>query len=162
MTPERSCCYNTAMIRGYLLRDPTKPQNPPNMPIWCAYPWVDCIIKIPSLAVDSTFTLMVDTGATGTTLSVKDAMPELGKRGYRLLRQLGKPKTLTGVGGSCSGFGIPSQIVMQHDDGTLEGFDFELCVTNPARKGSKTREHQLKLENIKSYDSGVVQLYYHS
>ena len=140
------------MIHGYILRDYNNPKNPPSMPIWHAYPWVDCVIKIPSLAVDSTFTLMVDTGATVTTLSVKDALPILGNRGYRLLHRLGVSKTLTGVGGSCRGFGILAQIVMQHDDGTLEGFDFELCVAYPARKGSKPREHQLKLASLLGRD----------
>jgi len=122
------------------------------MPIWHAYPWVDCIIKIPSLAVDSTVTMMVDTGATGTVLSIKDALPLLGKRGYRLLRQLGKPKTGIGVGGTSPYIEIAAQIVLQHEDGTLEGFDFDLCVAKPARKGSKKREHQLKLSSLLGRD----------
>ena len=140
------------MIRGYILLDPTKSRNPPNMPIWYASSWVDVVIKIPSLAVESTVTMLVDTGATGTALSVRDAVPILGKRGYRLLRQLGKPKTATGVGGISSYIEIPAQIVLQHEDGRLDGFDFDLCVAKPARKGSKRREHQLKLSSLLGRD----------
>lgn len=92
--------------------------------------------------------MLVDTGATGTALAVKDAVPILGKRGYRLLRQLGKPRTTTGVGGVSSYIEIPAQIVLQHEDGTLDGFDFDLCVAKPARKGSKRREHQLRLPSL--------------
>ena len=152
MTPGRSCYYNTAMIRGYILRDPTKSRNPPNMPMWHAYPWMDCIIKIPSLAIDSTVTMMVDTGATVTALSAKDATPILGKRGYRLLRRLGNLKTVTGVGGDSLYFKIPAQIVLQHEDGTLEGFNLDLWVAKPARKRSKKRKHQLKLDSLLGRD----------
>ena len=140
------------MIRGYILRDPTKSRNPPNMPIWYAYPWIDCIIKIPSLAVDNTVTMMVDTGATVTALSVKDAAPILGKRGYLLLRRLGNLKPVTGVGGVSFYFNIPAQIVLQHEDGTLEGFNLDLCVAKPAKKGSKKLEHQLKLDSLLGRD----------
>ncbi len=96
--------------------------------------------------------MLVDTGATGTALSIKDALPILGKRGYRLLRQLGKPRTATGVGGTSLYIQIAAQIVLQHEDGTLEGFDFDLCVAKPARKGSKKREHQLKLSSLLGRD----------
>jgi len=96
--------------------------------------------------------MMVDTGATGTVLSVKDALPLLGGRGYRLLRQLGIPKTGIGVGGTSPLIEIAAKIVLQHEDGALEGFDFDLCVANPARKGSKKREPQLKLSSLLGRD----------
>lgn len=140
------------MIRGYILRDPTKPRNPPNMPIWCAYPWVDCIIKIPSLAVDSTFTMMADTGATGSYLSVRDAMPILGKTGYRLLRRLGKPKSASGIGGSSPNFEIAAKMILQDEDGTLEGFDFDLAIAKPGNKGGKRLAAQLKLPSLLGRD----------
>ena len=102
--------------------------------------------------MESTVTMLVDTGATGTVLSVKDALPILGKRGYRLLRPIGKPKTAIGIGGTSSYIEIAAQIILQHEDGTLEGFDFNLCVDKPARKGSKKREHQLKLSSLLGRD----------
>ena len=70
------------MIQGYLRLTPSNQPIPPiplNFPIWYIFPWVDAVIKIPSLAVESTVPMLADTGATGTALSVKDAMPILGK-----------------------------------------------------------------------------------
>ena len=96
--------------------------------------------------------MLADTGATGTVLNIKDALPILGKRGYRLLRQLGKPKTCRGVGGTSPYIAIAAQIVLQHENGTLDGFDFDLYVAKPARKGSKKREHQLKLFSLLGRD----------
>lgn len=126
--------------------------NSGNLPIWCALPWVDAEIEIPSLAVKRTLTMLVDTGADGTVLNVRDAMPMLGRQGYRLLRKSSNTKTSIGVGGSASYFSIDANIIFQCDDGLFEGYSFQLAVAKPARKGSKKLGTQLRIPSLLGRD----------
>jgi hypothetical protein len=115
-------------------------------------PWVDAEIRIPSLAIKRTITLLVDSGADGTVLNVRDAVPTLGKRGYRLIRQSSSSMTSIGVGGSASYFSVAAEIYFQHEDGTLEGYRFDLRIAKPARKGSKKLTTQLKIPSLLGRD----------
>ncbi len=94
---------------------------------------------------------MVDTGAGITALHVRD-VPRLGERGYRLIRQLGNSCNPTGVGGSATYFGVPTQIVFEHEDGALEQHDFDLWVAKRARKGSRKLANQLKIPSVLGMD----------
>ena len=70
------------MIKGdlYFRVVPPDQHNPvsvpissrPSLPIWRAQPWVDVTMDIPTLAVKKTFTMLADTGADGTVLSLRD------------------------------------------------------------------------------------------
>jgi len=136
------------MIRG----DFCFPPNAlPNLPVWCADPLIEATIKIPMLAIEKPFTLMVDTGAGITALHVRD-VPRLGERGYRLIRQLGNSSNPSGVGGSAIYFGVPAQIIFEHEDGTLEQHDFNLWVSKRARKGSRKLANQLKIPSVLGRD----------
>ena len=120
----------------------------PSTPIWCAQPFVDVEIEIPSLSVKRIFTMLVDTGADTTLLNVRDAMAVIGKSGYRLLQQSSNTKTSYGIGGSAIDFTTDANIIFQHDNGLLEGYSFELMVAKPARKGSKKLGLQLRIPSI--------------
>jgi hypothetical protein len=87
----------------------------------------------------------VDTGADVTSLSVRDAVRLLGKKGFRHLSRL---KELRGVGGKASYFEEPAQIVLRHEDGNIEGFDFILYIAKPSRKRSKKLGQQLQLPSL--------------
>ena len=137
------------MIQGDLR---IAPNASPNQPPWYAMPWVDVEIKIPSLSVESTFTLMTDTGATATVLNVRDAVPILGKRGYKLLRRANTARDSIGVGGVALYYTTPAKIIFQHEDGRLESHDFQLLVAKPARKGSKKLRIQLMLPSLLGRD----------
>jgi len=136
------------MIRGDLY---FPPKAPPNLPVWYAVPLVEVIIKIPILAIEKPFTLMVDTGSHITALHVRD-VPRLGERGYRLVRQLSNSINSSGVGGSAIYFGVPAQIVFEHEDSALEQHDFVLWVAKRARKGSRKLANQLKIPSILGRD----------
>jgi hypothetical protein len=129
------------------------PNAPPNQPPWCAMPWVDVEIKIPSLSIESTFTLMADTGATSTVLNIRDAWPILGKRGYRLLRQASRMGDSIGVGGAATYYITPAKLIFEHDDGTLESHDFILAIAKPAKKGSKKLANQFRLPSLLGRDN---------
>ena len=103
------------MIRG-TFRFPL--QAPPNLPVWDAEPLIEVTIKIPILPIEKPFTLMVDTGANITALHARD-VPMLGKRGYRLIRRLSNSISPSGVGGSASYFGVPAQIIFEHEMDTV-------------------------------------------
>ena len=137
------------MIRGDLRFTPGAPRN---LLIWYAMPWVDAEINIPSLAVKRAVTLLADTGADGTVLNVRDAVPMLGKRGYRLLRQSNDILTSIGVGGSASYFTVAAEIIFQNEDGSFEGYKFDLRIAKPARKGSRKLETQLKIPSLLGRD----------
>jgi len=131
------------------LRFPLK--TPPNSPVWFADPLIEVTLKIPILAIEKPFTLMVDTGANITALHVRD-VPRLGERGYRFIRQRGKSSNPSGVGGSAIYFGVPAQIVFEHEDGTLEQHDFGLWVVKRARKGSRKLANQFKIPSVLGRD----------
>ena len=137
------------MIRGDL-RFPSG--SPRNLPAWCAMPWVDVEVEIPYLGVKRAVTLLADSGADGTVLNVRDAVPLLGKRGYRRLRQVNAIKTSIGVGGSASYYSIDAIIVFQNEDGQFEGYRFDLRIAKPARRGSKKLETQLKIPSLLGRD----------
>ncbi len=136
------------MIRGNLCFPPTVPPNPP---VWFAEPLVEVTIKIPMLAIEKPFTLMVDTGSHMTALHVRD-VPRLGERGYRLIRRLNNSLNSSGVGGSAIYFVVPAQIVFEHEDGALEQHDFDLWVSKRARKGSRKLANQLKIPSVLGRD----------
>jgi len=136
------------MIRGNLF---FPPKAPPNFPAWLAEPLIDVTIKIPMLAIEKPFTLMVDSGAGITALHVRD-VPRLGERGYRLIRRLNNSSNPSGVGGSAIYFGVPAQIVFEHEDGALEQHDFVLWVAKRARKGSRKLANQLKIPSVLGRD----------
>ena len=136
------------MIRG-ALRFPL--QAPPKLPVWDAEPLIEVTIKIPMLAIEKPFSLMVDTGASITALHARD-VPMLGKRGYRLIRRLNNSSNPSGVGGSAIYFGVPAQIVFEHEDGALEQHDFDLWVAKRARKGSRKLANQLKIPSVLGRD----------
>jgi hypothetical protein len=131
------------MIRGALFDPNASPQR--RRPIWCVSPWVKADISIPKLGKRRKVTFLVDTGADVTSLSVRDAVRLIGKRGFR---QLSRLKDLSGVGGKASYFEEPAQIVFRHDDGTVEGFDFILYIAKPSRKKSRTLRQQLQLPSL--------------
>ena len=137
------------MIRGDL-RFPTG--SPRMLPAWCAMPWVDAEIEIPILRVKRAVTLLVDSGADGTVLNVRDAVPLLGKRSYRLLRQTNAIKISIGVGGAASYYSIAASILFQHEDGLFEGYRFDIRIAKPARRGSKKLETQLKIPSLLGRD----------
>jgi hypothetical protein len=122
------------------------------LPIWCAQPWVDAEIEIPNLSVKKVFTLLADSGADGTVLNVRDAISTIGMHGYRTLQQVGKVSSSLGVGGTATRFTIPAKIVFQHDDGSLEGYSFDLSIAKPAKMGSKKLGHQLRLPSLLGRD----------
>jgi len=95
---------------------------------------------------------MTDTGATATVLNVRDAVPILGKRGYKLLRQANTVRDSIGVGGAAPYYATPAKIIFQHEDGRLESHDFLLAVAKPARKGSKKLRTQLMLPSLLGRD----------
>ena len=123
----------------------------PSLPIWRAQPWVDVAIVIPTLSLRKTFTMLVDTGADGTVLSVRDAVAALGKTGYDLLQKSGNTTTSIGVGGSANYYRVNAHIIFQHDGGSLEGYSFELAVATPDRCKSK-RGLQLRIPSILGRD----------
>ena len=131
------------MIRGALFDPNASPHHP--RPIWCASPWIKADIKIPRLRKKRRVTFLADTGADVTTLSVRDAVRLLGKKG---IRQLGGLRDISGVGGKAFYFKEPGQIVFRHEDGTIEGFDFELHIAKPSRKGSQKLRQQLQLPSL--------------
>ena len=138
------------MIRGDFHFHPDL-KSTQGVPFWYAMPWIDAEIKIPNLSVESSFTLMVDSGSDSTALHVRDSVRILDTRGYRLLRQC-KLRNSTGVGGGAPYFEVPAQIIFEHEDGTLEGFDFILSIAKRARKGSKRLTNQLRLPSILGRD----------
>ncbi|MBA7710813.1 hypothetical protein ES703_119760 [subsurface metagenome] len=136
------------MIRGALRFPPTAP---PNLPSWLALPWIDVVIRVPTLGIEEPFTMMVDTGSDITALHVRD-VPRLGKRGYRLVRQSSNSRKSTGIGRLATYFGIPAQAVFEHEDSTLEEYDFDFWVAKPARKGSRRLATQLKIPSVLGRD----------
>jgi hypothetical protein len=123
----------------------------PSLPIWRAQPWVDVVIDIPALSVRKTFTMLVDTGADGTVLSVRDAVAALGKIGYGLLQKSGNTTTSIGVGGSADYYRVNAHIIFQHEGGSLEGYSFELAVAKPDGCKAK-RVLQLRIPSILGRD----------
>jgi hypothetical protein len=126
--------------------------NPGSLPVWCALPWIDAEIEIPSLKIKRTVTFLADSGADGTVLNLRDSLAMLGKQGYRLLRQSGRTRTSIGVGGSARYFTVPARIILQHDNGRLEQYSLELAIAKPARKGSKKLGIQLRIPSLLGRD----------
>jgi hypothetical protein len=95
--------------------------------------------------------MLVDTGADGTVLSVRDAVAALGKSGYNRLKKSGDTSTSIGVGGSANYYRVNAHIIFQHEGGSLEGYSFELAVAKPDGCRSK-RGLQLRIPSILGRD----------
>ncbi len=151
------------MIKGdlYFRSTPPNTTNPISLPIgtpdldlpiWCAQPWIDVEIEIPSLSVKRIFTMLVDSGADGTILNVRDALATIDQAGFHMLQQAANFKSSIGFGGSALNFRADAKIMFQHDDGSLEGYDFELGIAKPARKGTNKLDLQLRLPSVLGRD----------
>ena len=122
------------------------------VPIWCFEPWIDVEIEIPRLSMKRTFTMLVDTGADVTLLNVRDALAAFGDAGYKLLQQSCNTGESIGMGGTTICFKTDAKIILQHDNGSLEGYSLELTITKPAKKGSKKLGLQLRLPSVLGRD----------
>jgi hypothetical protein len=126
--------------------------NPESLPVWVARPYIDAEIEIPILSERQTFSFLVDTGADKTTLNVKDAITAIKKEGYRKLKKFCKELDTFGVGGKACYYNVDAKIIFMHEDGAIEGFNLELWIARPARKGSRKLENQLRIPSLLGRD----------
>ena len=110
------------------------PSTKTGVPIWRFEPWIDVELEIPRLSVKKVITMLVDTGADGTLLSVRDGLAAFGESGYHLLQQSCEADSSIGIGGSSSCFKTDAKVILQHNNGMLEGYSFELAITKPEPK----------------------------
>jgi len=124
-------------------------------------------IKVPRLKVEGTFPLLVDTGADGTALHMREAIQLLStdatannawndqkswakiRKRFRLLRN---PTSIGGVGGTATYFKEPAQITFTHTGGKEESHDFGLDIAKPASFGSRRFDEQFELPSLLGID----------
>jgi hypothetical protein len=127
-------------------------------------PFVYATIRVPRLNAEGTFSLLFDTGADSTSLHLRDAIQllstgrmtgsfnQIWRQIRRRFRLLNNPNPIGGVGGTAIYLQEQAQIIFAHDDGTEQGFVFDLDIVKPARRGSAIFRHQLELPSLLGMD----------
>jgi len=136
------------MIRGVLF-DPQNPQRQHRIAVSSmALPIIVATVRIPRLRINATLPFLADTGADITSLHLRDAIQILG---LHKLQQLRDETEVRGVGGPVKYFLEPARIIFVHDDGNIEGYNFDLRIAKISRKLTILR-HALQLPSVLGRD----------
>ncbi len=137
------------MIRGVLL-DPQNPGGEHHIAVSSmAIPIIVATIRIPRLKVSDRLPLLADSGADITSLHLRDAIRVLGMRKYLQLRG---ETTVGGVGGDAKYFLEPTRIIFVHEDGNIEGYNFELRIAKIPPGSPSKLKHALQLPSVLGRD----------